>query len=142
VLRLRESCSICEVQPGRQACAHRLVGGSALVYDAPWPESHSLQATQLQSSLASSAGREPNRHGLLRQDRSSLEAATGKGLHVLSSHKDVVNSAHFSPDGGGCSRLVGCDASIWDASTGKEIRALKGHWGTSELRSSARAATE
>jgi len=81
------------------------------------------------------------------------DASTGEELHTLKGHRGVVHSVSFSPDGtrvaSGSSVIVELqDASgavtssrnesagtirLWNASTGEELHALKGH--TGEVRS-------
>ena len=64
-----------------------------------------------------------HRHGVMRQDRPHLDAATAKGDVALRGHDGAARSAAFSPDG---SRIVTASsdtpAGIRDAATAKEDR--------------------
>jgi WD40 repeat protein len=72
------------------------------------------------------------------------DAATGKELRAFQGHEAFVESVAFSPDGarvltgsgpneGLRAKSKNNTARLWDAATGKEIRAFKGHehWVTS-----------
>ena len=61
------------------------------------------------------------------------DAATGRPLYTLTTHKDWINGFSFGPDSRTAATRDAWDRMVrlWDLSDGKELRSLKGHSGRS-----------